>query len=861
MKKLLILIFAFSLLCFVGCGGVEFKINFIVDDKVYATLNTNGAETIKMPDNPTKEDYTFDGWFWDKDTWQKPFTANSLLDAPLSSDMSVYAKWTYNGENIQPDTTPTEIKEYFEKQADGSYYGKVYNTTDKFDFNGKIQSETDFYVCKDSACTQILNDNTTSLNLGDNVFYILFADGNKTTATVRRRIICTVTFDTANGTIIDSQQVYEDTKATMPKNPMRLGYTFSAWDFDFNEPITEHTTITAIWNANKNTPYKIEYYLQNLEDDEYTLQENDTENLTGTTDTTAIATKTYEHFTVIENTALGNINADGTTVLKVYYDLEKFTVIITANDNVTLNKTYNGTYKYGDTIPSITATFNNCLGYEWQGWFKNDGFFTESDTITSFTVNKNINYIAKCTVKKEMENFIFSSTTNTCNIIEIKDKTQNEIIIPNYTTEINSNIFAGCSFLQSITLPFIGNNNYSIGYPNFLGRMFGKNFYTNSTPITQTDYNGNSGTYYFPNSLKTVNITGTIIANYAFSQCSNLTKITIPDIITFIGDSAFSGCNNLQYNEYENGLYLGNNNNPYVLLKNTLSKDLSVFTIHQKTKIIHMGALMGCNNLSAITIPESITSIASMAFDNCDSLTKVNYSGTIEQWAMIDGLEHLKRYNRNIYINNKPINELCEINLKNISKIKPYAFSNCSALTSVTISDNVTSIGRYAFSGCSRLTSITIPDSVTSIGCSAFENCPCIQMVDGISYVDKWIVDTDKTITSTTIKADTLGIADYSFRGCSTLTKIIIPNNVKSIGSHAFDHCVLLNSVTIGNNVTNIAGYAFYFCNKLTSIHFINQSNWKYGNDMSNLINVNVSNDKENATNFAYNYTSLWVRQ
>ena len=78
-----------------ACGGnVEFKINFVVDEQVYATVNTSGSEIIKMPENPTKEDYNFDGWFWDKDVWEKPFTANSLLDAPLSSDMSVYAKFT-----------------------------------------------------------------------------------------------------------------------------------------------------------------------------------------------------------------------------------------------------------------------------------------------------------------------------------------------------------------------------------------------------------------------------------------------------------------------------------------------------------------------------------------------------------------------------------------------------------------------------------------------------------------------------------------------------------------------------------------------------------------------------------------------
>jgi len=85
-----------------ACGKVEFKVNFVVDGAVYATVDTNGDEVIKMPTNPTKDGYTFDGWYWDKDTWKQPFTANSLLDAPLSSDMSVYAKF------VSDEVPPTE---------------------------------------------------------------------------------------------------------------------------------------------------------------------------------------------------------------------------------------------------------------------------------------------------------------------------------------------------------------------------------------------------------------------------------------------------------------------------------------------------------------------------------------------------------------------------------------------------------------------------------------------------------------------------------------------------------------------------------------------------------------------------------
>ena len=98
MKNALSLIMAFAaalalMLGLASCGkAVEFNVNFVVDGEVYATVGTSGNESIKIPSNPAKDDYVFDGWYWDDGVWDKPFTANSLLDTPLSSDMSVYVK-------------------------------------------------------------------------------------------------------------------------------------------------------------------------------------------------------------------------------------------------------------------------------------------------------------------------------------------------------------------------------------------------------------------------------------------------------------------------------------------------------------------------------------------------------------------------------------------------------------------------------------------------------------------------------------------------------------------------------------------------------------------------------------------------
>ena len=106
-----------------------------------------------------------------------------------------------------------------------------------------------------------------------------------------------------------------------------------------------------------------------------------------------------------------------------------------------------------------------------------------------------------------------------------------------------------------------------------------------------------------------------------------------------------------------------------------------------------------------------------------------------------------------------------EANGYSVRSIVNNAFSNCSDLTSVTISDYVNSIGDGAFESCSGLTSIIIPNSVISIDSNAFSNCSGLRSV--------------------TIGNSVAAIGESAFEGCSRLTSIIIPNSVISIGSNA----------------------------------------------------------------------------
>ena len=93
---------------FAACSGVQLELYFMVDGEVYDTITTTGSEVIKLPPNPEKEGYVFRGWYWDYGIWQEPFTAESLINTPLSSSMSVYARFLpLDGEDTQTTSPGT----------------------------------------------------------------------------------------------------------------------------------------------------------------------------------------------------------------------------------------------------------------------------------------------------------------------------------------------------------------------------------------------------------------------------------------------------------------------------------------------------------------------------------------------------------------------------------------------------------------------------------------------------------------------------------------------------------------------------------------------------------------------------------
>ena len=247
--------------------------------------------------------------------------------------------------------------------------------------------------------------------------------------------------------------------------------------------------------------------------------------------------------------------------------------------------------------------------------------------------------------------FIDSFAFRDCKLIK-------KLTVPQSVLKIGEGAFYGMAGLTDIVLPFVGSTSYSIEQEGLFGYIFGVN--TNSSVYTRQIYGSSAYLAYIPKTLKNVTITnGKLLSQGAFSGCSMIEKIILPNNLTTIGNHAFYNCSNLIY----------------------LNSEIE----------------------GQFNIPNKVIEIEDYAFYNCVCIVEVNLSPQSKKIGAysFDGCNNIVTFNSN-NIGECIIPNSCE-------SIGIYAFRNLNKITKLNVPYSVTTIGEGAFYGLTSLTDIILP--------------------------------------------------------------------------------------------------------------------------------------------------------
>lgn len=439
--------------------------------------------------------------------------------------------------------------------------------------------------------------------------------------------------------------------------------------------------------------------------------------------------------------------------------------------------------------------------------------------------------------------------------------TLTEITLPDSVTSLGSSAFASCTQLKRVN---IGSKLESVDISTFSSCPNLK-FYG---PLASLDGHCviNKGTLvaFAPGTVTEYTIPNTVstVGEYAFYGCTTLSNITIPDSVVRLKNSAFRSCTGLQSVTIPESViaiegyafdscsklkevYCQPLTPPtgYYTMFPSANADLKIYVPTESVEA-YRGAQYWSDYVDIIEGYEFV-------YDSSEGATPANN----EIWYTNGSTtETTNPYNSavfgaNIVSNSYRAKYNCWVILFDaaVNSIGSSAFSNCKAITSITLPNSVTTIGNSAFYSCTGLRSITLPDSVTDINTSAFWRCSNIEAFRGkYATSDGRCVVKDGAIiayaqasgTEFSIPVGVTSIGYYAFYDCKNLTKVAIPDGVTniqgfrecsnlveidlpntalSIGS--FSSCRSLKSLTIPEGATTIVDEALDGCSAMESIY------------------------------------------
>ncbi len=344
----------------------------------------------------------------------------------------------------------------------------------------------------------------------------------------------------------------------------------------------------------------------------------------------------------------------------------------------------------GDILPFVRESVATTAGAESYGDYtyrlRNDGMFNGTIEI--------VGYNGSSTELEIIDNINGNPVTRFADNAFKNCNTLTKVNIPSTVTNIGNNVFKDCTNLKEVTIP---DSVTSVEADVFVGTALLNNQSSTvkyadkwvidsdnvQNVILRDDTRGIAGRAFSGcTKLKSIKIPeGAIrISIYAFYNCSSLTDITIPDSLKEIGWYAFGGCSSLEHIEIPDSVtWVGDDAFAYCSKLKNIAMPKSISKVND-------WIFYGCSNLESITLHDGIKSIGIYAFYDCTKLKEIAIPSSVKS-------------------------------------IQKYAFAYCRSLQNVVLPRSVTSLGDNAFLNCSSLETITIPDSVTEISSSAFDGC------------------------------------------------------------------------------------------------------------------------------------------
>lgn len=456
----------------------------------------------------------------------------------------------------------------------------------------------------------------------------------------------------------------------------------------------------------------------------------------------------------------------------------------------------------GDKFSNLKTHFGYIFGA--LNYNENDIYVPSSLKTVTVTFAENVNDydFYSC---KWLTNVTFTDNVKIIGQSAFEDCTSlKEVILPDSVEKIMNGAFYNCSNLETINLP---DNILIIESDAFSG-----------TEIYNSPEYRNNGVLYIGSCLIEANadISGTYaikdstkcIAQNAFSACSNLENIVIPQSVRHIGKNAFSGTafyGNIS--NWENGiLYIDN-----FLVK--CSDDYSgVCNIKNNTACICDEAFSGCKFVEEINIPENLLYVGYNTFDSCESLAKINVDEANGVYYS-DSYGVLFNKGKTQLLRFPSLSPITEYSVPNsVEAIFEGAFEDCKNLSEAVVPESVLYIGKGAFYGCSAIKSMTLPFVGRQL--NSLSNTFFGVIFGANNHVNNkyFVPDSLKAVTVVTHDQ----IAPNAFYGCSKIISLTIQGNVSSIGENAFYGCSSLEVLSVPfvssekNNGSNaFLGYFF----------------------------------------------------